>query len=150
MDNYLNLMSEEEAIQFIKDNPNMGRPTIMRNIGWKEGPTYKLMQAIRKGNIQKISLKKPVPHTKFRRAMSAEDFIHQFDIPAKIREALEELGDRVISDSDFRTDLGIQSTLWRRGADRDEFNKYQVQIRGKIYWALPEVIERIRETMDVM
>lgn len=153
------IMSREKAIKFIKDQyriadeagkRRMGRPTLIIKTGWTEGQMCALIKEVNQGKIQSIKPGKISPQSKFRRAMSADDFIKQFDIPTKILEAIKELGERVIADGDFRNELGVQVALWSRTRDKEELLKFQVQIRGKIYWALPEVIERIRETMDVI
>lgn len=156
----------DKAIKLLESNPAMGRKSLSAALGISENQARKLIKQVR-GTSGKKSTKlvatsnKNTSAMQFKKAVPAEDFRKQFDVPLKIRMALKGLEaavdpntgkkteDSVISDNDFRVELGIQSQQWASARQMEEFSKFQIVIRGKMYWAPPRAIEKIRNTIDI-
>lgn len=138
----------DKALAVLKEHPDWGRIKVMGAAGVSESAAAMAVKRFRSGRGESA------PGTGsgkvFNRAIDAEEFRLQFDIPRKIREALKCLKGKIIPDSDFRAELGINPNLWRRAADLEEFAKYQLKARDKLYWGWPTDLEKIRQTMDVL
>lgn len=160
-------INDDRAVKLLTKNPTMGRTTLSRELGITEHQAKKLVDAFRAkkpmpvvNTAKSATGEKAVP-MRFKKAVSAEEFRRQFDVPLKIRTALkglesakdpttgEKLEAGVIADNDFRLELGIQSTQWSAARQSAEFQPYQITIKGKIYWAPPSVIKQVRETIDI-
>lgn len=135
-------MTDEQAKNYLRNNPKVGRVIAAKVTGLGRYKVQKLLKELKEGTKGESSV---LPY-----AIDADEFKEQFDIPKKIKENLNKLEGKVITDSDFRIALGVNTTLWRRAADRMEFKEYQIQIKGRLYWAHPETIKEIKEKMDVL
>jgi len=139
------LSNRKEVEDYIKENPSVGRVRIARMFGLTDSQAGRLVKQIRRNKIRRASMG-------FDRAISVEDFRQKFDMVARVREGLKELSEsgKVIYDTDFRIALEISATLWRRVVDREEFEKFQLQVRGKVIWGGAEALESIKRTIDVL
>jgi len=87
-------------------------------------------------------------------SIPVEQFIRDNDLKHKTKVAIDNLGDCLISDLDLlnqlRKDphLKISSTHWKLLKERDDFQKYQVVVRNTLYWAQPNIIEKLKIELD--
>jgi len=137
----------EKAAALLTATPAMGRVQLARLLGIKETQAQGLVERFRKGKLNNSA--PTMTQTRFKKAVCAETFRRQFDVPLKIREAMKELSDQVIADNDFRLELGVQSVQWAAARSGAEFQPNQVTIHGKIFWAPVSIIKKIRETIDI-
>lgn len=145
------IMTDEQAKAFIRKNPGLGRIRLAHLMRKSNGVTRRLIKEV---SDEKRGGHGPVTGTpidvSLSRAVDAESFRKQFDIPDKIRVALEKLKGKVIWDSDFRTELQVNATLWKRAAEATDLSKFQLLVRGRVLWGWPEDLDNIRKTMDVL
>ena len=86
-------------------------------------------------------------------AMSEDIFLRPFDWKGKLTDGLNALvpGSRnaVIADDDFRRHLGISEAKWRKLKGLQEFKKYQLLVKGSVYWCQPETGKRLRARIEL-
>jgi hypothetical protein len=93
---------------------------------------------------------------KFKGCIKVNDLKKEFDIPAKIFEALEQFAeDYVIKDVDFRNELKVTVDQWRaatKNPNEKRFDPFRYEIkRGRykgIYWGSRQAIEELEQTID--
>lgn len=85
-----------------------------------------------------------------RKALDAEEFRKQFDVPSKVREGITSLENQVILDNDFRMELGISVQAWKAVTGRKEFSANRLDIKGRTYWGHAAVLKRIKKTIDIL
>jgi hypothetical protein len=148
--------SNEEIIEIIKRNPDLGRIRLQRliydqtGLEISEGKLKLLIKKTRGPGITTLEAKNRIK-AGMSRAMTLGEFKNKYDYRTKILAALKALGDKVIEDADFRTEIGgINSQIWARLRESGEFDEFQIKIRDKIHWANPEILEEIRETFDYL
>ena len=128
-------------MEFMQENPQIAA----RKIGARFGVSRRWMEARKK----ELMSKQP-GNGKLTGAVDASEFIAKFDVPKRITDSLPKLAGKVISDNDFRASLGIDNQRWARARDRDEFEEYQIEIRSKVYWGMPETLAVLRGKLDVV
>lgn len=135
----------KRVAEMIKANPRVSLREMARSLN----AAHRRVRRIRDSLASSESI--PLPQTALgtlRKGVPVEQFRQQFDVPLKIRTALKSLQGVVISDNDFRTELGISSVPWSAARTRQEFTPYQITIRSRLYWSSREGINRIRDTVD--
>lgn len=162
-----------ELCEFTKNNPAAGARTLAK-MGISLRKAHRLLAKKRSGALtpeafteimrdhryvttcnQKLkpsmsaTVTSPLPSS-FKTAINAEAFRKQFDIPAKIKEGIKLLDGVVISDNDFRTELGISIHVWRAVASRPEFSDYRLDVKGKVYWGQQATLKSVSKTMDIL
>jgi hypothetical protein len=85
------------------------------------------------------------------KAMSGESFRKEHDLTIKVKKALNSLGTNVIYDHDFRSEMHIPVDKWKRITVKiDPEQKYRLKVKGKWIWGMPNVLQRIEETIDII
>lgn len=88
------------------------------------------------------------PRAKAKRK-TLDDFRTAYDksfiVPARIKAGVEKYlaGGYWETDQNFRELCRVPPHLWRRYADG--FEQYQIRVDGKILWAEPDMIDKMRE-----
>ena len=83
-------------------------------------------------------------------AVDASEFIAKYDVPKQIAHHLEQLAGKLISDADFRQSLSVDAARWARAKEREQFIPYQIKVREKLYWGLPDTLDELRAKLDVV
>jgi len=150
------IMTREDAKEYARQHPEEGRVTLAKSTGISTGVAQSVLRELakerREGTQPALGESSPQLTQSFKKAISAEDFVRQLDVPHKIREALPKLEGTVILDLDLRRELGIASDdydRWEKAAAMPEFAKYRMTIRNKIYWGHPETFVIVQKKLDV-
>jgi hypothetical protein len=77
------------------------------------------------------------------RTIPAREFVAQFDTLGKVRAAVKSLGGCASSDNDLRIALGIPAQQWAVIRGMDEFQKHQIEDKGKRYWASAALVAQV-------
>ena len=148
-------MTEEEAKDFIKENPSFGRVKIEQATHLTTAVVRRLMKEVRGDyntrRIQRAAVAKSpaLSRGKLHKTLDVAILMKDFDYPGKIREGLALLQEgQVILEQDLRAQLGISTNFWRNAADKEEFDEYKLDVRGKTYWGLPDTLKELEEMMD--
>jgi hypothetical protein len=84
-------------------------------------------------------------------AMKVDDFLQPFDYMEQVRQGLDDLGERVIKDHDFRSALGLSTKKWKEVLDSGEFDANRIHIRdkGRKYhiWGNKDILRSIKERL---
>ena len=134
------------VVEVLREHPGYGRMRVSKLTGGsKDRVTARIKLARRTGDVSRGGSDSAAGAAVggFRTAVPADEFVRRYDVPEKIREGLQRLHGMVIRDADFRAEIGVAADRWRRAADLPEFDEYRVKIKGKLYWAQPQVIEQI-------
>jgi len=122
----------------------LGRKSLARLTGLTEGIAQRIIKNARKGSpmtSDTLDLKD---------AIDVNVFIEKNDMNRRVYKGLEKLQAALIPDIKFRDALSVSAAVWASLREKDEFKKFQITIRGKLYWAQPEVIGRIKTELDYL
>jgi len=139
----------EDIKQFIEDNPSWGWRRIGKKFDLTHSQAQVLIRKYRKTKINKV-IKMNKTTNILKGAIDADIFIDQFDVPKKITNALPLLNGKIILDSNFRSSLGIDTISWARARELPEFEQYQKEVKGKLYWANPDIFQELQHKMDIL
>ena len=139
----------EKVIQYKRSHAQVGQKKISEILGVSLRQVRKALHMKTPGQTPAANFMTTTPTT-LPRAVDAEMFRRRFDVKMKVQEGLKLLSSQVISDNDFRLDLKIPVDRWRAVADLEEFQKNRLAIKDKIYWGQKAILEKIKQTMDVL
>jgi len=146
--NNISVISEElelEIKSFIGENPSWGNRRLAKKFGITKNVAQHRVQKYRTGTrVRRNGTSRMATKPVLRGSICATDFIEEYDVPKKIRDALHLLENRVISDANFRASLGVDGASWSRARELDEFQPYQKKVRAKFYWTTPETFAALQ------
>jgi len=147
------LPREEEIRQYILDHPELGKRRLAKklDITVNQAQSRVIKYRIKKSDCL-VRTKGLGKNGKFslRGAVPAADFIASHDVTKIVRNVLPQLEGQVIADSDLRMSLGINTMDWARIRELSEFQPYIKQVKGKLYWAMPDTFEKLQRVMDIL
>ena len=99
----------------------------------------------------KKTLKVP---TRFKAGVDVAIVKEEYNDEGRILEGIENLGEQVIKDNDFRQELSIPIDRWRVVSGKEIFSKNKIELRGKqfkgIYWGKEETLDSLRKAVDMI
>jgi hypothetical protein len=112
--------------------------------------TYKMLKKVNGSSVNK---KRKKSKGALQNAMSVESFKAEFDVPQKIKNGLERLGNNIIKDADFRRELGIPIDKWKKAVTHDDLTSNQLEVKQKnrqyVIWGKEGVLTSLQEVIDV-
>lgn len=156
---------EAYVVAACKASPSSTRKTVLTRIAelvhrgdlpahlvGKRGCT-RLSESSRRACGMKHKREMKVPK-KFRNAVSANLVEGEWDDESKIDEGLINLGDQVIKDNDFRTELFIAHDRWKLVSTSKKYAENKIELKGKLYrgtfWGQVETIINLRKKVDMV
>lgn len=95
---------------------------------------------------------KKVPK-RFRMAIDIAQVQDEYDDEGKIDEGIENLGQSIIKDNDFRIELGIAQDRWKLVSSLEKYTNCKIELRGKqfkgVYWGQQKVLAELRKKIDM-
>ena len=89
-----------------------------------------------------------------RLSVDVSEVKREYDEESKIAEGLEQLGNRLIKDNDFRMELEVPIDRWKVVSGLPRFADYKKELKGKrfrgLYWGNQDVIKELSKTIAML
>ena len=100
---------------------------------------------------QQKNLKVPI---RFKAGVNVAIVKEEYNDEGRILKGIENLGDQVIKDNDFRQELSIPNDRWRVVSGKEKFSKNKIELKGKqfrgVYWGSENIVNELCKAVDML
>ncbi len=106
----------------------------------------------RAGNMSQVHTPKKNVNSKL--IVDVNEIAKEYDNDSMIEDGVKSLGNGLIKDNDFRTELGISFDRWKIVSTKQKFSNNKQELKGKrfrgLYWGSAAVIKELRKKIDLL